>query len=289
MKLLLILAVLSNPVLTQAKTLASYTYLKAQKPIKKTITLNEVKRAYNVVKQSTFKPPKSETFFDDYLRFKLGVEVGLHEKKLVKNPNIANKIVNPFLKQAFHQELYKALAELKLKKQMENLDKTSANLSTKTLKRRYANEPEFNIFFITVQHPINPSPKQINEAKERANKIYSQIIRSKKSFLELVALYSDDKNNGALGINRSRASIVPEVYAKLKSMKNKSISKPIRSDSGYFIVKLNKRVPFSEANKMAIKANYFNETRTKIFNNYFNGLKKDFQVNIVNRSLIKTL
>lgn len=289
MKSLMIFIFLTYSTLAHTAVLANYSYLKSKKPIKKTIQLEEVKRAYTIVKQSTFNPPAPSTFFNEYLRFKMGVEVGLNEKKLVKNPDIENKIVNPFLKQAFHQELYKALAELKLKKQMENLDKTSANLSNNALKRLYAKEPEFNIFFISVNHPINPSPKQIQEAEKRSKKIYKQVLKSKKPFLELVALYSDDKSNGTLAINRSRASIPPEVYTKLKSMKNRNISRPIRVPSGYFIVKLNRKVPFSEANKVAIKANYFNKERTKIFNNYFDGLKKDFKVNIVNKALIKTI
>lgn len=289
MKSFLILILLSYLPLAQAKVVASYTYLKAQKPVKKTIQLKELKRAYEIVKQSTFNPPNSETFFKDYLRFKMGVEVGLNEKSLVRTPDIERQISNPFLRQAFHQELYKALAELKLKKQMERLDKTSANLSDKTLKRLYAGEPEFNIFFILINHPINPNPKQIQEAESRAKKIHSQVIKSKKPFVELVVLYSDDKSNGSLGINRSRASVFPEVYERLKSMKNNSISRPIRVPSGYVIVRLNRRVPFAEANKVAIRANYFNRSRTKIFNTYFDSLKKNFKVNILNKALVKTL
>ena len=289
MKFLLILIFFSCPIFAQAQVIAHYTYLKAKRPTKKAITLEEAKRAYAIIKQSSFNPPTPKVFFNDYLRFKMGVAVGLNEKTLVKSPDIENKIVNPFLKQAFHQELYKALAELKLKKQMEKLDKTAANLSGNALKRLYANEPEFNIFFISVQHPINPSPKQINEAERRAKKIHTQVIKSKKPFLELVALYSDDKNNGTLGINRSRASIFPEVYAKLKGMKNNTVSRPIRAPIGYIIVKLNRRIPFSEANQVAIKANYFQKERTQIFNNYFNGLKKAFKVKVVNPTLIKTL
>lgn len=275
--------------MAEAKVVANYTYLKAKKPVKKSIQLEELKTAYSIVKKSTFNPPSAETFFDDYLRFKMGVEVALNEKSLVKSPTISNMITNSFLKQAFHQELYKALAELKLKKQMQRLDRSSSRLSNKTLKRLYADEPEFNIFFIAVNHPINPSPKQVQEAAKRASKIHSQVIKSKKPFLELVALYSDDKSNGTLGINRSRGAIPPSVYSKLKGMKNNSISRPIRSPSGYVIVRLNRRVPFAEANHVAIKANYFNKSRTRIFNNYFNGLKKHFKLKVVNRSLVKTL
>ena len=288
MKSLLVFAFLFS-ITAQAKILVHYTYLKAKKPVQKSISFEELKRAYNIVKSSTYKAPGPEDFFKEYLRFKMGVEVALNEKKLVKNPNLDNQINNPFLRQEFHQDLYKYLAEMKLKKQMEKLDKTSANLSDKALKNLYSKEPEFNILFISVQHPIGPSQKQIKEAEVRAKKIYAQVKKSKKPFLELVALYSDDKANGVLAINRSRASIFPEVYKKLKAMRNNSISSPIQVDTGYMIVRLNYRVPFSSANKVAIKANYYNKRRSTIFNGYFDSLKKHFKVKLVNRDLVKTL
>ena len=289
MKFLFIFLFLIFSPLAQSKVIANYSYLKSSKPTKKVITFKEVKRYYEIIKQSSFNPPGPEKMFKDYLRFKMGVEVALHEKSLVKNPNIDKEISNPFLKAAFHEALYSHLAENKLQKKLKSLDKTSKNLSKKALKKLYNKDPEFNIFWIAIHHPINPNPQQIKEAKERAKKIHKQVLSSKKPFLELVALYSDDKANGTLSINRSRASIPPAAFEQLKRMKRGAISQPIRSPYGYLIVKLNRRVPFSEANQIAIKANYFNEKRTQIFNNYFDRLKRDFKVNIVQPELVKTL
>jgi len=288
MKFLIILAFLS-PAFSSTQTIARYTYSKAKNPIKKSITFKELQTAYKQVKDSTFNPPSPEIFFEDYLRFKIGVEIALNDKKLVKTPNIDEQIQNPYLKQAFHQELYKALAEERLKKQTQELDKRASMLSESALKRLYSREPEFNIFFIAIYHPISPSPSQIQAAKKRADQIYSQVIKSEKPFLELVALYSDDKSNGVLNINRSKAAIFPSAYTQLKKMRDNSISKPIRVPSGYVIVKLNQKVPFKEANQTAIKANYFNKKRTDLFNRYFNGLKKSFVIQTLNRDLVKTL
>ena len=72
-------------------------------------------------------------------------------------------------------------------------------------------------------------------------------------------------------------------------MRPGEVSPPIRVATGYQIVKLNEKTPFERANKVLIKANYFNERRTKLFNNYVNGLKKRFSVKIVNKSLIDEL
>ena len=278
-----------SPVFSQAQVVAHYAYSKAKKPVKKSITLKDLQTAYKLIKDSTYIPPAPEVFFEDYLRFKIGIEVALNDKKLVKNPAIDQQIINPYLRQAFHQELYKALAENKLKKQTISLDKKASQLPESVLKRLYSKEPEFNIFFIAIYHPISPNPSQVQKAKKRADQIYSQVVKSKKPFVELVVLYSDDKSNGVLNINRSKASIFPQAYKQLKKMRSNSISQPIRVPSGYVIVKLNRKVPFAEANQTAIKANYFNKKRTELFNSYFTGLKKSFKVRIVNKELIKTL
>lgn len=273
----------------QAQPLAYYTYLKAKKPIKKQIQFEELKAYYDLIKKSSFNPPTPQRMFKDYLRFKMGVEVALNEKLLVKNPNIAKDITNPYLKAAFFESLYKHLAELKLKKQMFKLNKKSIKLSKKAIRKLYAKNPEFHVFWIAINHSVNPNAKQINEARKRANQVYNQVKNSKKKFLELIMLYSDDKRNGALNINRSKASIPPKAFAQLKKMKKGEISKPVRSPYGYLILKLNKKIPFAEVKVANIKANYFNEKRVQLFNNYFNRLKKDFKVKIVKAKLINKL
>ena len=288
MKSLIVLLILC-PVLVQAKVVVHYTYTRAKKPVKKSISFNELKHAYEITTASTFNAPPKEVFFKDYLRFKMGTEVALNNPKLVTNPKIDDQITNPYLKLAFQQELYKALAEARLKKQNQALDKRVANMPASTLKKLYSKNPEFNIFFIAINHSIAPNTTQIQEAQTRANKVYKSVSKSKKPFLELVALYSDDKANGVLGINRSRGEIPPSAYNQIKRMREGSISKPIRIPTGYMIVKLNKKVPFSEANQTLIKANYFNEQRSTIFNQYFDSLKKHFKVVFVNKGLIQSL
>ena len=273
----------------QDKVLAYYTYLKAKNPVQKSITFNELKTNYELILQKTFRPPSPETLFADYIRFKLGVEVALHERQLVARPDIDTQIVNPFLRMAFHQELYKAFAELKLQKQMTRLQKKVSDLSDTDLQRLYAKEPEFNIFFIAVNYPLNPTKAQISEARRRAQKIHARVVKSKKSFRELVVLYSDDKTNGALNINRSVASIPPQVYANLKKMKNGQISRPLPVPTGWFIVKLNRKIPFASANQIAVRNNYFQTERTKIFIRLYEGLKKHFKLNVVNKDLLNSL
>ena len=272
-----------------ASTVVTYSYSKAPgKPVK-SITFKELQQAYTVLKSQTFNAPGPRAFFDEYLRFKMGLEVALHDKALVKSPDTLNSIVNPPLRTRVEHEIYKALAELKLRKQMKSLDEKSSTLSDKTLKSLYAKDPEFNFFYISVNHPVGPTPSQIREAESRANKISAQIRKSKKEFTELVRLNSDEQFVGVLPVSRSRGTTPPNVYRALKTMRPGQISAPIRVATGYWIVKLNEKTPFKRANQMLIKADYFNERRTKIHNDYFNGLKKQFSVKMVDQKRINSL
>ncbi|MCY4513207.1 MAG: peptidylprolyl isomerase [Bdellovibrionales bacterium] len=289
MKFIIILSVGFMSYAVQSKVIATYRYTKAPKAVTKQVTLKEAKLAYTAVKRETFQPPSKKQFFNDFLRFKMAVEVAYHEPALVKGPQINNMIVSLPLRVSFEQDLYTALAELKLQKQLKVLGEKSAKLPSKTLKSLYAKDPEFSYNYIAVNHPLNPTSGQINEAKTRAQKVYRQVVSSKKPFGELVVLHSDDKVLGALELNRSRAVILPVVYSQLKKMKPGQISKPLRVPTGYNIIKLIRRVPFKEANVQSIRLDYFNEERTRISLKYFNGLKKLFTVKMVNEKLIQSL
>lgn len=273
----------------QGKVIATYTYLRAPKAKQKSITLKELKYNYGIVKQNTFTPPDPQTFFRDFLRFKLGVEAALHDKKMVTGPNILNMIRSLPLRAHFEQEIYKLYAESRLDRKMRALDKTAKDLSEAVLRKRYQKQPEFNYFYISVHHPVNPTPAQIKEALSRAKKIHAQVKKSKKPFQELVVLYSDDKGGGSVSLNRSKGHILPKVYARLKTMKNNQISEPVRVVNGYRIIRLNRRVPFKEANLTSVRLDYFNEERVKMFNAYFDSLKKHFKTAVLNRKLIDSI
>ena len=289
MKFLFILPVAVMSYASQSKVIATYRYSKAPKAVTKQVTLKEAKMAYAGVKRETFQPPSQKQFFDDFLRFKMAVEVAYHEPALVTSPRIGNLITSLPLRITFEQDLYAALAELKLKTQLKALGEKSSSLPAKTLRSIYAKDPEFVYNYIAVNHPLNPSSAQVNEAKTRAQKIYRQVVSSKKPFGELVVLHSDDKVLGALEVNRSRAVILPPVYSQLKKMKSGQISKPFRVPNGYNIIKLIRRVPFKEANTQNIKLDYFNEERSRISLRYFNSLKKHFTVKMVDAKLIQSL
>ncbi|MGI9548808.1 MAG: peptidylprolyl isomerase [Bdellovibrionales bacterium] len=275
----------------QEAVVVKYKYKNSPSAVTKSITLKELKWVYGLTKQQTpYYPPSPNQFFQDFLRFKLGVEVALYDKSLVSSPKIEKMITNPFLKASFHQELYKALAELKLKTSLRGLEKSAASLSDNQLKNLYRKDSQYNFNYISIYHPINPTSAQKKEASSRAQKIYKQVRASKKSFTELIPLVSDDKYGGLLNWNRTRSSILPQVYKVVQKMKNGSVSKPIKVSDGYIIVKMNQRIPYNKSiHEKPLKENYFAEKKSKALNAYMNRLKKRFTITFVNKNLINSL
>ena len=261
-----------------AKSLATISYSGKKGPVTVTITLKEFITTYKAVKQTAPNTPPIKQFFEEYLRYRVGVEQAYNDPTLIKNPALRNMFKDPLLKEGFEQLLYKTLAEKKLRRKMVQVDRTAKKLSKNIMLKFYKKNPEFDINFIVITFPMNATPKQIKSALTRAQKIHAEVKKSKKPFAQLVDIYSDDRISGRLSIPRSRHTIYPTIYKTLKTMKNGQVSGPIRTGNGFYIVRLNRKIPFGEANRTQIKAAYFDQKRTQALNKYFESLKSKFKI-----------
>ena len=261
-----------------ANNLATISYTGKKGPVTIKITLKEFTKTYKTLKQIAPNTPPAKQFFQEYLRYRIGVEHAYNDSSLIKNPSIKNMFADPLLQEGFEQLLYKTLAEKKLKNKVAKVDKAARRLSKNIMLKFYRNNPEFDINFILISFPTNPTPSQINEARSRATKIYNEIKGSKKPFSGLVDIYSDDRISGRINIPRSRHTIYPSIYNNLKKMRNGQISAPIKTATGFYIVKLNRKIPFGEANRTQIKAAYFDQKRSQALIQYFKSLKSKYMV-----------
>ena len=270
----------------KGQVLATILYKGTKGQVSIPITLKEFKETYrNVQRIAPTNAPSAKQFWEDYVRYRLGVEEGYNTPGLVKNPALRNMIADKDLKETFEQNLYKLLADKKLKGRIAVIDKKAKNLSKNDMLRMYKNNPEYSFNYIVITIPIGPNAAQMKEARRRANKIYNEVKRSKKPFNELIDIYSDDRISGKLSMARTSNTIFPSVYKQISKMKNGQISPPVYAPGGYYIIKLNRKISFSEANRTQIKVAYFDRERGKVLKNYFNGLKRKYKVQ-VNRSLL---
>lgn len=239
------------------------------------ITLKEFNSKYSKVLKEAVHPPTKEAYLEDMIR----LEIGLQEARKNKMQD------DPVVKDRYRQLLYAAMIEKAIGKRVEKI-----KITEKDLKRYYKGSPELRTSHILIQIPQGATAAQKAEAKERADKILKEVKSSKKSFSELVALYSDDqstkRNGGDIGW-QSRLTIVPQYYdAAMKMKKGTTSSRLVSTKFGYHIIRLVDRNPYERANKRHLRQVVFDQKRNEIFNEYFASLKKRYDIK-VNKSLLK--
>ena len=238
------------------------------------ITLEDFNRKFEKVVKEAIQPPTKEAYLEDLIRLELGLEEA-KKNKIAEDPVVIDR---------YRQLLYAAMVDKAIGKEVSNIKVTEADM-----KRYYKKSPELRTNHILIQFPENPTAAQKQEARERAQKILAEVKSSKKSFSELVALYSDDqstkRNGGDIGW-QSSMTIVPQYYQAAMKMKPGQISNLVETKFGYHIIRLVDINPFERANKRHLRQVVFDEKRTEIFNAYFAKLKKNYKINI-NKQLLK--
>lgn len=117
------------------------------------------------------------------------------------------------------------------------------------INREQGNESSrYHVNHILIATPQTARPEDIQKAKNKADKIYQSLIDG-EDFQDTAVKESDGRNalqGGDLGWRE--ASELPESFVEaLRDMKTGDVSKPIRSASGFHIIKL---VESSSSNKM---------------------------------------
>lgn len=241
------------------------------------ITLKEFKSEYQRAKNNMVAMPYSPTpkeFLEDIIRFKVGLQEA-KKKQITKIPEVKLKM---------EQELYKALLEVELAKKVEAI-----RISDKEVAEFYNKYPNVRSSHILIKFPADATPAQISEAQNRANKIYNEVLKSKRPFFELVQLYSEDPiskvSGGDLGF-QSIINIHPNYYANANKLKVGDTSPPIRTKFGFHIIRKTGVQDFKNADKNQIRIGLFDQKRKDIVDQYFVNLKKSYPIS-KNESLIE--
>ena len=233
---------------------------------KKAITVEEFNKKYNEVKAQTINPPPKKVFLEDMIRYEVGVQEA-EKRNLAKDPVVQDQ---------FDQVMYKALLEKDLGQRVQKIQ-----VNEKEMQAWYKNNPEIRTSHILIEFKAGATPAQVAEAKKRATEIYTEVQKSKRSFEELVKLYSDDPLSKQAGGDvgwQSRVTLVPAYYETIQSMKVGEIKGLIETQFGFHIIKVTGRRSYENANKRQIRAAVFDENRKQIFNDYFDKLKKSYSI-----------
>ncbi len=240
----------------------------------KNITLTEFNKKYSEVRAQSINPPTKAQFLEDLVRFEIGVQEA--EKRNLKD--------DPTVHERLRQELYKGLLEKELGAKIQTIKIAEADM-----KAWYATNPEIKTSHILVEFKPESTPEQIAAAKKRATEIYEEVKASKRSFEELVKLYTDDplskQTGGDVGW-QGRNTLVPNYYQTAINMKLNEVKGLIETQFGFHIIKLTGKRTYEDANKRQIRAGVFDDKRKALFNEYFDKLKKNYATK-VNSNLIK--
>lgn len=242
----------------------------------KKITLDEFNKKYkDVTSQVLVNPPSRKVFLEDMVRYEVGIQEA-HKRGLEKDPIVIDRI---------NQEMYKALLEKELgKKVQEN------SVSEAEMKSWYAKNPQIRLSDILIEVKPGATAAQRAEAKKRADEILAEVKKSKRPFEELVRLYSDDTTTKNLGGDvgwQSRITLVPTYYDAAAALKIGEVTqKIVETPFGFHILKLTGRRSYEEATKREIRMAVFDEKRKTVFDDFFNKIKKQYQIH-VNSKLVE--
>lgn len=257
--------------------LPSYSYAQVLAKVgNQTITVEEFKKEFQKVKDNIGMlpfEPTPEQFLEDMIRYRIGLQEA-NRKKITKIPEVKKKL---------EQELYKALLEVELAKKVEAIKIKDSEVSA-----FYNRYPNIRTSHILIRYPADATPTQIQEARQRAQTIYGNVVKSNRPFRELVRLYSEDEiskaSDGDIGF-QSVMTLHPAYYEAARKLKQGQIAGPIQTRFGFHILQLTGIQPFSDANKEQVRVALFDDKRKNIVDNYFKELKRKYPISVNTEAL----
>ena len=134
--------------------------------------------------------------------------------------------------------------------------------------KEFKKGPASRIKYLTF--PIKPSDEDYSFVKSEIDELYERLTKEKEDFTYLAVEYSEDPGSGANGgyLGRfGKGRMVPEFEKAAFALKPGQISKPVRSDFGWHIIKCDSifsTTPGEEeigASHILLKVNISSETR----------------------------
>lgn len=240
----------------------------------KKITVEEFNRKYSEVRSLTMNPPTKAQFLEDLIRYEIGLQEA-DKKKIEQDPVVQERI---------RQEVYKALLEKELSDKVNKISVTD-----REVEEYYKKNPDVRASHILIEIKPGANSEQRAEAKKRAEQVYSEVKKSKRSFEELVRLFSEDSVTKAAGGDvgyQSRITLGPGIYDTLLGMKAGEVKGLVETQYGYHILKLTGRRSYENSNKRQLRAAVFDDKRKTVFDDYFKVLKKNYNIK-TNPSIIE--
>lgn len=233
------------------------------------ITVEELNKTYD---QSRFlltnKIVTKEKVLNDLINRQLGINKAM-ANNLQKDPEV-KRLIDDVL---FNAQISRDLAPL--------LAKIPA-VTKQDVLNYYKNNKEYRTAHILLRIPANASSVNIDGAFVAATDIYNQAMKSPAKFGELAKKYSQTvvaEKDGEVGY-QPRILLPKEYYEAIDGQKIGFISKPVRTQLGYHVIKLLGVKAEKDLDQQMYMKIIYDTRRDPILEKYFSDLQKSAKITI---------
>ena len=202
-----------------------------------------------------------ELSLQDLINRELGIE---RAKKtgMDKDPDVIEK-QNDIL---YHAQISKDL-EGELQK---------ITVSDDEVKKYYETNKEYRTAHILTRVRVDPTPEEVKSAYTASVEIYSAIQKSPEDFAKLANKFSQSSASamgGDLGF-QPPTRLAPEYYEAIKGQKVGFVTKPVRTQMGFHVIKILGAKSYDQIDKNLYKKIIYDIKRDAILDNYFKNMAK---------------
>ncbi|WP_412470465.1 peptidylprolyl isomerase [Oceanospirillum sp. RT-1-3] len=237
------------------------------------ITKEELDQAYLLNKYVVSDDPVTmKKVLTDLINKKLGVEKA-KKAKLDQDPIVVKKL---------EEVIFNAQVSKDLEGEFQKIKVTDADV-----KRFYSDFPEYRTAHILLRVRVAPSENEINAAQKKIFEIHEQVTQEPSKFAELANKFSQSPNahtGGDVGYQPA-FFMAPEYFAAIKGKKDGFITRPVRTQLGYHVIKVLGVKKYEDINLGVYKKFVYDRKRDKIIEDYFAGLRKKANIKILDKNL----
>lgn len=171
------------------------------------------------------------------------------------------------------------LFHAQISKDLENEFK-KINVTDEDVKKYYENNKEYRTAHILYRLRAEPTPEEVKASLVQSSEIYNVLQKEPDSFAKYANKFSQTSTapvGGDLGF-QPPTRLAPEYFEAIKGQKVGFISKPVRTQMGYHIIKILGVKSFDQIDKNLYKKIIYDSKRDAMIENYFKNLAKGAEI-----------
>lgn len=149
-------------------------------------------------------------------------------------------------------------------------------VSDEEVKKYYETNKEYRTAHILTRVRVDPTPEEVKGAYTASVEIYAALQKTPEDFAKLANKFSQSSASpvgGDLGF-QPPTRLAPEYYEAIKGQKVGYITKPVRSQLGFHVIKILGAKSYDQIDKNLYKKIIYDIKRDAIIENYFRNMAK---------------